>query len=165
MIVQNRASQAKRANTIWSQLKVGDTATIERVCAQRDLLLFAHMSGNRNPLMLPSEEDKAAGSEPIAPSMWVGSLISTVLGNILPGPGTLYRSQTFEFAKRVHIGDRLRVTVTCREKREEPVALFETVITDVKGEIRLQGHGGGRGAAHARRDRAARPADADSRRE
>ena len=49
--------------------------------------------------------------------MWVGSLISAVLGNVLPGPGTLYRSQTFEFVRRVHVGDKLRVTVTCREKR------------------------------------------------
>ncbi|WP_374547498.1 bifunctional enoyl-CoA hydratase/phosphate acetyltransferase, partial [Rhodoblastus sp.] len=62
------------------------------------------------------------------------SLISAVLGNILPGPGTLYRAQNFEFVNRVHVGDRLRVTVTCREKREEPVAVFETVVVNAKGE-------------------------------
>jgi phosphate butyryltransferase len=129
----------KTTNTTWAQLKVGASASIERACAQRDLLLFAHMSGNLNPLMLPNDEEKAAGSEPIAPSMWIGSLISAVLGNILPGPGTLYRSQTFEFAKRVHIGDRLRVTVTCREKHAEPAALFETIITDAAGETICKG--------------------------
>jgi len=136
---QRKIATMKTTNTTWAQLKVGDTASIERACAQRDLLLFAHMSGNLNPLMLPTDEEKAAGNEPIAPSMWIGSLISAVLGNILPGPGTLYRSQTFEFAKRVHIGDRLRVTVTCREKREEPVALFETVIVDSQGETVCKG--------------------------
>ena len=48
--------------------------------------------------MLPGEEGApASDADPVAPSMWVGSLISAVLGNILPGPGTLYRSQTFEF--------------------------------------------------------------------
>ncbi|MBB4200662.1 enoyl-CoA hydratase [Rhodoblastus sphagnicola] len=135
MITQSgKTANTKITNTTWAQLKVGDTASVERACAQRDLLLFAHVSGNLNPLMLPTEEDKARTSnEPIAPSMWIGSLISAVLGNILPGPGTLYRSQSFEFAKRVHVGDRLRVTVTCREKREEPVALFETIVTNATG--------------------------------
>ncbi|WP_374545828.1 MaoC/PaaZ C-terminal domain-containing protein, partial [Rhodoblastus sp.] len=122
------------SNTTWAQLKVGDTASIERGCSDRDLLLFAHMSGNTNPLMLPPTEGAPAVETPIAPSMWVGSLISAVLGNILPGPGTLYRAQNFEFVNRVHVGDRLRVTVTCREKREEPVAVFETVVVNAKGE-------------------------------
>lgn len=121
-------------NKTWAQLRVGDAASIERVCSERDLLLFAHVSGNTNPLTLPAQEDGAPSNvAPIAPSMWVGSLISAVLGNILPGAGTLYRSQNFEFARRVHIGDHLRVTVTCREKRAEPEAVFDTVITDMEG--------------------------------
>ncbi len=41
------------SNKTWAQLKVGDSATIERACSDRDLLLFAHVSGNTNPLMLP----------------------------------------------------------------------------------------------------------------
>src|SRR5271157_19816 len=121
------------SNRTWAQLQVGDTASLDRMCSDRDLFLFAHVSGNTNPLMLPAEEGAPASDQPIAPSMWVGSLISAVLGNVLPGPGTLYRSQTFEFAHRVHVGDKLRVTVTCREKREEPTALFETVVTDADG--------------------------------
>ncbi len=117
-------------------MQVGDSASLERVCSERDLFLFAHVSGNTNPLMLPGEEDAPAvesALDPIAPSMWIGSLISAVLGNLLPGPGTLYHSQTFEFIRRVHIGDRLRVTVTCREKRAEPVAVFDTLIVDSQG--------------------------------
>jgi phosphate butyryltransferase len=117
-------------NKTWAQLQVGDTASLDRICSDRDLFLFAHVSGNINPLMLPSEEGAPVSDRPIAPSMWVGSLISAVLGNVLPGPGTLYRSQTFEFARRVHVGDRLRITVTCREKRDEPTVLFETLISD-----------------------------------
>jgi phosphate butyryltransferase len=127
------------SNKTWTQLQVGDTATIERVCADRDLFLFAHVSGNVNPLMLPADEDAPVADAPIAPSMWVGSLISAVLGNILPGPGTLYREQNFEFLNRVHVGDRLRVTVTCREKRAEPTVVFETVIANGKGELVCKG--------------------------
>jgi phosphate butyryltransferase len=114
-------------------LQIGDTATIERTCSVQDLILFAHVSGNINPLMLPQAESEPAADAPVAPSMWVGSLISAVLGNVLPGPGTLYRSQTLDFERRVHIGDMLRVSVTCCEKREEPVAVFRTSIVDAEG--------------------------------
>src|SRR6266568_4615654 len=121
--IRNTAISNKTiSNKTWAQLQIGDTATLERSCTVKDLLLFAHTSGNINPLMLP--KDAPSAQEPVAPSMWIGSLISAVLGNLLPGPGTLYRSQTLEFARRVHVGDRLRVTVTCREKREEPIAVF-----------------------------------------
>jgi phosphate butyryltransferase len=131
------------SNKTWSQLQVGDTASLDRICSDRDLFLFAHVSGNINPLMLPAEEGAPASDQPqvqpVAPSMWVGSLISAVLGNVLPGPGTLYRSQTFEFSRRVHVGDRLRITVTCREKREAPTVLFETVVATTGGDVVCKG--------------------------
>ncbi|MCI4677248.1 bifunctional enoyl-CoA hydratase/phosphate acetyltransferase [Rhodoblastus acidophilus] len=126
-------------NKTWAQLQVGDTASIERTCSDRDLLLFAHVSGNTNPLMLPLVEGEKATEAPIAPSMWVGSLISAVLGNILPGPGTLYIEQNFQFPHRVHVGDKLRVTVTCKEKRAEPVVVFDTVVVNGKGESVCKG--------------------------
>ncbi len=127
------------SNRTWAQLKIGDTASLKRACTERDLFLFAHVSGNINPLMLPAEEDAPAADAPIAPSMWVGSLISAVLGNILPGPGTLYRSQTFEFMRRVRVGDQLRITVTCIEKQQEPIAVFHTIIVDMDGELVCEG--------------------------
>ena len=121
-------------NRTWAELKVGDSASIDRSCSVQDLFLFAHVSGNVNPLMLPVGRGRSATRpSPIAPSMWVGSLVSAVLGNLLPGPGTLYRSQDLRFLRRVHVGDRLKVTVTCREKREEPVAVFDTRIVDADG--------------------------------
>jgi phosphate butyryltransferase len=128
------------ANRTWAQLEIGETASIERICSERDLFLFAHMSGNTNPLMLPVVEgDAPALVAPIAPSMWIGSLISAVLGNVLPGAGTLYRSQSFEFIRRVHVGDHLRVTVTCREKGAEPSVTFDTLVIDAKGEAICKG--------------------------
>ena len=126
-------------NKTWTELRVGDRATIARSCSVQDLLLFAHVSGNANPLMLPPTDDAPKGAEPIAPSLWVGSLISAVLGNLLPGPGTLYRSQSFEFRRRVHVGDKLEVSVVCREKREAPVATFDTVVKDATGEVVCEG--------------------------
>jgi len=126
-------------NKTWAELKVGDTASLERSCSVQDLILFAHVSGNLNPLMLPSAEGSPEKTEPVAPSMWVGSLVSAVLGNILPGPGTLYREQNLRFLRRVHVGDKLKVTVVCREKREAPVARFDTKVEEMEGDVVCEG--------------------------
>ena len=126
-------------NKTWAELNVGDSASLERTCSAQDLIVFAHVSGNINPLSLPPADSHAQDNTPVAPSMWVGSLISAVLGNVLPGAGTLYRAQDLRFPRRVHVGDRLKVTVVCREKREEPVALFDTRIEDEYGRIVCEG--------------------------
>ena len=55
----------------------------------------------------------------IGHGMWGGSLISTVLGTLLPGPGTIYIGQTIRFKKPVAIGDTLAVKVTAIEKIPE----------------------------------------------
>jgi phosphate butyryltransferase len=126
-------------NKTWAELRIGASASIERTCSVQDLVLFAHVSGNVNPLMLPAAGGAEDKTQPLAPSMWVGSLISAVLGNLLPGPGTLYRSQNLRFVRRVHVGDKVKVTVACLEKREEPVAVFETKIEDAYGRAVCEG--------------------------
>ncbi len=121
-------------NRTWDELKVGDSASIEKRVTSRDLFLFAHASGNLNPLNIPHLDVENEGSNSVvAPSMWLGSLISSVLGNILPGPGTLYRSQDFEFMGRAHVGDFLKVTVTLLEKSQSPSVVFGTTVTDSNG--------------------------------
>ena len=52
------------SNKTYAQLRIGDSASLERVCSERDLFLFAHVSGNTNPLMLPVEEDAPAVESP-----------------------------------------------------------------------------------------------------
>jgi phosphotransacetylase/acyl dehydratase len=126
-------------NKTWAELKVGDSASVERICAVQDLVLFAHASGNLNPVSLPSANGALQTTAPIAPSMWVGSLVSAVLGNILPGPGTFYRKQNLRFLRRVHVGDKLKVTVVCREKRAAPVAAFDTKVEDASGNVVCEG--------------------------
>ncbi len=120
-----------RENRLFDELQVGDTASIKRVCTANDLYVFARASGNVNPLHLPNDDHDDL--EAVAPSMWVGALFSSVLGNLLPGPGTLYRSQTLEFCGRVHVGDELTVTVTLTGKKADGVVVFETVVTGRDG--------------------------------
>ena len=157
------SAKAAIRNKTWAELKVGDTAGLERACSLQDLFLFAHVSGNVNPLMLPPAEGNPDKTEPVAPAMWVGSLVSAVLGNILPGPGTLYREQNLRFLRRVRIGDKVKVTVACREKREAPVATFDTKVEDMDGQSRLRRRRRHRSADRQPGDRSAPSPGADRR--
>src|SRR5271157_1388641 len=80
------SARAGVRNKTWAELRVGDAASLERTCSVQDLFLFAHVSGNVNPLMLPSAEGSPEKSQPVAPSMWVGSLVSAVLGKLAARP-------------------------------------------------------------------------------
>jgi len=118
-------------NKTYEQISVGDGAQISRVCTANDLLIFAHASGNRNPLHLPDTDWTGDGKvdAPIAPSMWIGALVSAVLGNILPGPGTTYLSQSFSFHGHVAVGDQLEVSVTVVEKLPENRVSLDVSVT------------------------------------
>jgi len=127
-------------NTTFDELAIGQTARIERTVTAADLYVFAHASGNTNPVHMPGADvDKDGQDDAVAPSLWVGSLVSSVLGTILPGAGTLYRGQTFRFLGRARLGDKLIVSVRCTEKRDAPVALFETRVEKSDGSLILEG--------------------------
>jgi phosphate butyryltransferase len=115
------------SNKLFEELSLGQEASINRVVAPDDFLVFAHATGNLNPAHLPDEKNPE-GSQPAAPAMWVGSLFSAVLGNLLPGAGTTYLSQTLSFASRAHIGDSLSVTVRVEELRPPLTVKLRTQI-------------------------------------
>ncbi|WP_417671027.1 bifunctional enoyl-CoA hydratase/phosphate acetyltransferase [Roseibium sp.] len=117
-------------NRTYDEIAIGDSAEITRTCSTNDLLIFAHASGNRNPLHLPDTDWNGDGQidKPVAPSMWVGALISSVLGNILPGPGTRYRTQTFEFHRGVSVGDELTVRIEVTDKKPDGLLDLQTSV-------------------------------------
>ena len=122
--------------TPFDALEVGMEATATRLCVADDLYVFAHASGNLNPMHLPREDGDGDGEpEAVAPSMWLGALISSVLGNRLPGPGTLYRSQTLRFVGRAHAGDEVTVGVRLTGKGEGRVARFDTWVDGPHGRV------------------------------
>ena len=99
-------------NKIFDEIEVGDSASVEHTLTQKDIQLFAVMSGDVNPAHLDEEYAKSDMFHKIvAHGMWGGSLISNVLGTQLPGPGTIYVHQDFDFLKPVGIGD----TITSQE--------------------------------------------------
>lgn len=114
-------------NHVFDEIELGDSASIERVVTDTDFVVFAAASGNLNPWNQPCHP--ANGQRDVgAPAMWLGALISAVLGNRLPGPGTIYRAQSLTFHKRAHEGDRLTVSAKVIEKRPPQVVLLETRI-------------------------------------
>jgi phosphate butyryltransferase len=103
----------------WNEIELGESASTSRVCTPNDLIVFAHASGNLNPAHLPGEAEQEIGQPPVAPAMWCGSLFSAVLGNKLPGPGTVYAAQNLRFHARVVAGDVVVATVRVQEKRPD----------------------------------------------
>lgn len=118
-------------NHTFDELHVGDTRELRRLCTQDDLLAFANVSGNHNPMHLFDADGDGDGiPEAIAPGMFVGSVVTAVLGNLLPGAGTLYRSQSLNFHNRAHAGDELLARVIVTSKNEKDGTL--TLATEVR---------------------------------
>jgi len=106
-------------NRTFDEIRIGDSASLVRTLRLEDIRLFAAMSGDINPAHLDAEYAKSGMfHEAAAHGMWVGSLISTVLGTQLPGPGTVYISQSLHFARPVTVGDTLTVRVKVTKKFE-----------------------------------------------
>ena len=121
-------------NKTWDELKIGDEAGLSRTATIEDFYVFANASGNMNPLHLPKYDgDGDHADEAVAPAMWIGSLISSVLGNVLPGPGTVYLGQQLHFHSRVHDGDRLSITVKVVEKRGGGEVLLDCSVEGAGG--------------------------------
>jgi phosphate acetyltransferase len=129
------------SNRCFNEIEIGDSASIDRRLTQKDIQLFAVMSGDVNPAHM--DEDYAKDSmfhEVIAHGLWGGSLISTVLGTVLPGPGTIYVGQSLRFKRPVVLGDVLKVTVTAKEKHaENNKVIFDCLCTNQQGKVVIVG--------------------------
>ncbi len=110
-------------------LEEGMTAVFGKTVTDADILMFAGVSGDTNPVHL--NEEFALGTPfqgRIAHGMLTASLISTVLGTKLPGPGCIYLSQSLKFLAPVRAGDTVRAEVTLRSlDKERRRCVFETV--------------------------------------
>lgn len=106
------------SNKTFDEIEIGDSASMERTLTRRDLELFAVSSGDYNPTHLSEEFGEIIfGTKKVsAHGMWGAALFSALLGNELPGAGTIYKSQQLEFIKIVSLGDKLYVSVTVRSK-------------------------------------------------
>jgi phosphate butyryltransferase len=115
-------------NRTFEQIAIGESAELHRLVTTDDLYGFAAVSGNVNPMNLPGMDIDGDGiDDGAAPAMFVAALISAVLGNILPGPGTLYRRQLLTMhPDRARAGDEVVCRVVVTGKRHPDVIVLDT---------------------------------------
>ena len=113
----------------FEDLELGMSASVSRTVSEADILMFAGISGDTNPVHLDQEFAASTmfGGR-IAHGMLSAGLISAAFGTRLPGPGSIYLSQTLKFKAPVKIGDTVVARVTVKElKTEKRRAVFSTV--------------------------------------
>jgi 3-hydroxybutyryl-CoA dehydratase len=120
---------------------LGMEATLSRTITEEDIHLFAEVSGDHNPIHMNAEyAERTLFGKRIAHGFLIGSLISAVLGNDLPGPGSIYLGQTLKFLAPIHIGDTVTVTVKVVAVREDKrIVTLHTNCSNQHGTLVLSG--------------------------
>jgi 3-hydroxybutyryl-CoA dehydratase len=116
-------------------LIVGQRATFSKTITEADIQAFAQLSGDRNPLHLDDAfARRTRFGRPVAHGVLVAGVISAVLGNVLPGPGAIYLSQTLKFLRPVFPGDTVTATVEVTAYREDKgIVTLQTICTNQSG--------------------------------
>ena len=100
----------------FEDLKVGQEASMSRVVSEADIVAYAALSGDYNPVHLdPEYAAKTPFKERIAHGILSAGYISALFGMKLPGPGSIYISQTLNFKAPVKIDDRVETVVRLTE--------------------------------------------------
>lgn len=116
-------------------INIGDEASFQKTITETDVYLYAGISGDINPAHINETFMKdTIFKGRIVHGMLTAGLISAVLGNQLPGPGTIYLSQELKFLAPVKFNDTIKATVKVIEKIVEKNRLIlETICTNQEG--------------------------------
>jgi 3-hydroxybutyryl-CoA dehydratase len=124
-----------------STFKIGDKASRSLMIDDDTVRAFAEVTGDTNPVHL--DDEYASGTRfgrRIAHGMIAAGLVSATLANDLPGPGTVYLSQTLKFKLPVYPGDTVTATVEVLSVRpDKPIVTLSTVCTNQDGKVVLDG--------------------------
>jgi acyl dehydratase len=122
-------------------LKPGDKASRTQTISDEMIRSFADLTGDTNPVHL--DDAYVAGTRfgrRIAHGMIAAGIISATLANDLPGPGTVYLSQTLQFKAAVYPGDTITTTVEVKNVRpDKPIVTLSTVCTNQDNKVVLEG--------------------------
>lgn len=123
-------------------IKVGESAYLEKIFLEQDVVVFSKLSMDTNPIHLDHDYAKnTIFKNNIVHGFLVGSLISAVIGTILPGPGAIYLHQDLNFKRPVYIGEKVKATVTIDEIRQDkPIIRMYTVCTNERSEVVVDGY-------------------------
>jgi len=119
---------------LFEDIAVGETSELSRIVLQSDVDRFVGLTGDDNPLHVDAEfASRTTFKEPVVHGMLAGSLVSTLIGTQLPGPGALWVRQEFRFLGPVRVGDNLTITavVVAKHQREQTIDL--DIVANVTG--------------------------------
>lgn len=123
-----------------NRYEVGQSASFTKTVTETDVILFAGISGDLNPAHTNEVSAKQSMFKGrIAHGILGASFISAVLGMQLPGPGTIYMSQSLKFLKPIHINDTVTATVTIKEIDERGRLTLDTQVTNQDDEVVISG--------------------------
>jgi 3-hydroxybutyryl-CoA dehydratase len=124
----------------FEDLTLGMSERLTKTVAASDVVGFAEVTGDRNPIHLSEHfAAKTPFGTRVAHGLYTASLISAVLGTRLPGPGAVYISQTLNFRAPVKIGDTVEVNVSVAELMPEKFRARLACTCTVEGEVVLDG--------------------------
>jgi acyl dehydratase len=123
------------------KLKLGDKAIATRKFTYLDVFAFAQISGDFNPIHLDAGFAKQTMfKKPIVHGFLYASMISNIIANDLPGPGSIYLKQVLNFKKPVFYDDVLTATVVIEEiKFEKSIYTLQTTILNSLEDVILKG--------------------------
>jgi 3-hydroxybutyryl-CoA dehydratase len=121
-------------------MKIGMSAETTKTITDADIVLFAGVSTDFNAVHMDEEYARTTpfGSR-IAHGMLSASLLSSVLGNQLPGPGVVYLSQSLRFRAPVRIGDTVHARVTVKEVLTEKCRVVLDTVCTVLDKVVIDG--------------------------
>jgi 3-hydroxybutyryl-CoA dehydratase len=129
------------AERTFEEIEIGETASITKMISESDIVNYAGIIGDFNPIHVNPEYAKTTMfGERIAHGMLTASFISTLVGCGIPGRNGLYLSQEIKFVKPVRIGDTITATAEVIEKIEgKNRIVMSTIIRNQRDEIVIDG--------------------------
>jgi 3-hydroxybutyryl-CoA dehydratase len=126
----------------FDELSIGDSAELTKIITDEDVHAFANISMDHNPIHLDKDFAKTTQfKQPIAHGMLSASLISAVIGTVLPGRNTIYLGQTLKFTAPVFIGDTLSAKISVAEKHEgKNIIKLVTQVFNQADKLVIDGH-------------------------
>jgi acyl dehydratase len=125
----------------YKEIKVGDEVELTRTVTEEDVRRFAEISGDQNLIHTDKEfAGKTRFKKTLAHGMFTASLFSNLIGNVLPGNGSLYLTQDLNFKKPVFISDTIRAKLIVLRKVDGPkILVLKTIAHNQNDEVVLTG--------------------------
>lgn len=124
----------------FADLAVGMTSSFTNSVTEQDVIDFARVSGDHNPIHLDEEYAKTTlfGTR-VAHGALTASYVSAIIGNELPGPGAIFTDMVISFKRPVKIGDTVVATAQVTELHERGHRVVLSVKCEVEGKLVMRG--------------------------